>query len=420
MVIRSGVLVDKRKQVRIAAIGLGNRTRKYLQYVVSHPEEAVLTMIVEPDIERRNEIRHQFGLSSGDCFDSLDAFFAKKRSVDAVIIGAPDDLHYSICKDAIDYGYHCLLEKPIAQNEEECVELAEAAKKRGVIVCVCYVLRYHPFYMKLKEIVSNEELGPIISVSHIENVGLDRMTHSYVRGFWGNSEAACPIFLSKCCHDVDVLLWITGKKPSRLYSFGSLNWFKERNAPEGSAERCIDCSVEGACPFSAVDLYDRRRGWIDNFIVNEGETLDDRIARELREGPFGKCVYHCNNDVVDHQTVAIEMEDKTDISITMCAFTRSSARMTKIECAYGEIMADEQSITVDHFRRNKKDCLNFSEIFNQPLHGNSDLTIVADFIKAVSDPDNYKVRCPIDEALESHRICFKAEESRLHGRMMEL
>ncbi|MCQ2118888.1 MAG: Gfo/Idh/MocA family oxidoreductase [Bacteroidales bacterium] len=423
MAIRSDALVNnnkKKRPVRIAAIGLGNRTRKYLQYVGGHPDEAVLSMIVEPDQERRREIRHQFGLSAGDCFASVEDFFARKRNVDAVIIGTPDDTHFSIGMSAIEYGYHCLLEKPVAQTEEQCIELTDAARRKGVIVSVCYVLRYHPFYMKLKEIVSNGELGPVISVNHIENVGLDRMTHSYVRGVWGNSEASCPIFLSKCCHDVDVLLWITGKKPKRLYSFGSLNWFRKENAPSGSTERCIDCPVEGECPFSAVDLYDRRRGWIDNFIVRKGETLDERIARELKEGRFGRCVYHCDNDVVDHQTVAVEMEDGTNISITMCAFTHSDKRVTKIECAYGEILADEQSITIDHFRRNKRDFLNFSEIFNQPLHGNSDLKIVADFIKAVSDPDNNQVRCPIEDALESHRVCFKAEESRLSGRMMEL
>lgn len=412
--------MKERAPIRLAAIGLGNRTRKYLRYVSGHPDEAVLSMIVEIDDERRKEIQRQFGLSSRSCYSSVEDFFSKDRAVDAVIIGTPDDTHYDISMQAIAHGYNCLLEKPIAQTESQCREIKDAAKAKGVIVCVCHVLRYHPFYLKLKEIVSSGELGPIISVNHIENVGLDRMTHSYVRGLWANSETACPIFLSKCCHDVDLLLWITDKTPSKLYSFGSLNWFKKENAPEGSAERCIDCRIEGNCPFSAIDLYERRRDWIDNFIVRKGESLDDRIARELKEGRFGRCVYHCDNNVVDYQTVAMEMADKTNIAITMCALTRYTTRITKICCAFGEIMADEQSITIEHFRRNKKEFMNFSEIFNQPLHGNSDMYIVKDFIDAVKDPENHKVRCSIDEALESHIVCFKAEESRLEGRMIDL
>ena len=412
--------MKKKVPIRLAAIGLGNRTRKYLRYVASHPEEVTLSMIVETDDERRKEIQHKFNLPSRYCFSSTKDFFSKTRTIDAVIIGTPDDTHYDICLSAIDHGYHCLLEKPIAQTEKECRAIKDAASARGVIICVCYVLRYHPFYIKLKEIISDGDLGPIISVNHIENVGLDRMTHSYVRGIWGDSEISCPIFLSKCCHDVDLLLWLTGKKPVRLYSFGSLNWFKKENAPEGSAERCIDCQIETDCPFSAVDLYDRRRDWIDNFIVRKGEIIDDSIARELKEGRFGRCVYHCDNNVVDHQTVALEMADKTNVTITMCAFTRATTRITKICCAYGEILADEQSITIEHFRRNRREFLNFSEIFNQPLHGNSDMYIVADFIKAVSDPENHTVRCSIDEALESHVVCFKAEDSRLDGRMIDL
>lgn len=183
--------------VRLAAFGLGNRTTKYLNYLLDHPNEGKLVAAVEPNFERLSQIKSLFGLSSEECFNSAEAFFAEKRDVDAVIIGTPDKTHYEIAMNSIRRGYHCLLEKPIATTAKECMDVALAAKKAGVLVCVCYVLRYHPFYRKIKAVLDSGELGPVISASHIENVGLERMTHSYVRGIFSNSSKSTPLILEK-------------------------------------------------------------------------------------------------------------------------------------------------------------------------------------------------------------------------------
>lgn len=379
-----------------------------------------MVAIVEPNPDRMAEIKPLFGVASDDCFSSTDAFFSEKRDVDAVIIGTPDKTHYQIAMDAIRQGYHCLLEKPIATSAKECLEVAEAAKKAGVMVCVCYVLRYHPYYQKIKEVLDSGELGPIISGSHIENVGIDRMTHSYVRGIFSNSKKSTPLILEKCCHDIDMLIWLTNKHVTKVSSFGSLSWFKAENAPEGSSERCINCKVEQDCPFSAVDLYQRRKEWISNFVVPNGETLDDAIAKELREGRYGRCVYHCDNDVADHQTVNLEMSGGVTIGMSIETLTRHDDRATKINCAFGEVYAGGNSVTVTHFRRSREERYNFSETLNMPLHGNADLKIIEDFLQAVRDPENHKLRSPIEEALESHIVCFKIEESRQSGKTIEL
>ena len=170
-----------------------------------------------------------------------------------------------------------------------------------MLVGICHVLRYHPYFAKIREIVDSGELGQIISVNHVAAVGIDRTTHSYVRGPWRREETSNPMLLAKCCHDVDFLLWITRSPCRKLSSFGSLRWFRAANAPQTSAERCIDCPVEHDCPYSAVDLYCTRRDWISNFDVPQGRTLDEVLLEELRHGPYGRCIYRCDNDVVDHQ-----------------------------------------------------------------------------------------------------------------------
>ena len=407
------------KKIRLAAIGVGNRTKKYLQYVSAHPESVSLAALVESDPERLEEAGLAYGLAEDRCFSSAEDFFRVKRDIDAVIIGTPDDLHYAQSMAAIAKGYHILLEKPIARTLAECEDIAKAAQAAGVKVGVCYVLRYHPYYLKIKEILDSGELGPVLSLRHSINIGIDRMTHTYVRGPWSREEEAVPIFLSKCCHDVDIILWLTGAEVEELSSFGSLQWFRGENAPQGSSGRCITCSVEKTCPFSAVDLYRRRMEWTDNFTVPKGHSKAEVVAQELKEGRFGRCVYRCENDVPDNQIVAMKAASGLTVNLSMVSLTREDGRIMRINCAFGEVVADGNKIEVVRFASNKKEIFDFTSVNSLPLHGNADLEIVEDFIESLREPSR-ELRSPINSALISHKLCFRAEESRKEGRIVRL
>lgn len=265
------------RPVSIVAIGAGNRTFKYLEYIVRHPDLVRLVGVVELNDIRRNKVAERFGLDASCCFTDYDSFFRCPLQADAVMVCTPENMHFEPTMQAIEAGYHVLLEKPIAQTIEECVAIGEAARHKGVVVSVCHVLRYHPYFRKIWELVDSGELGRIISINHRTSVGVDRASHSFVRGIWRDETVTNPMIMSKCCHDIDFLLWLTRTPCRKLTSFGSLRWFRAENAPEGSAERCIDCRVESRCPFSAIDLYRTRRDWISNFDVPEGKTIDDVI-----------------------------------------------------------------------------------------------------------------------------------------------
>lgn len=399
----------------IVAIGAGNRMCKYLQYAVEHPERMQVVAVVEPDAIRRNKVARLFHIEDKYCYSDYHQFFQEKVPADAVFICTPENEHFIPCMMAIQAGYQVLLEKPIAQTLDECIQLAEVARKAHVVIGVCHVLRYHPYFLKIKEIIDSGNLGEIISITHIVGVGIDRTTHGFVRGLWNRQERTNPMLLSKCCHDVDFLLWITGSKCRKLNSFGSLRWFVPQNAPAGSALRCIDCSVERDCPFSAVDLYLRRKEWIRNFDVPEGKTIDDVIREELRSGMYGRCVYHCDNNVVDHQLLSMELENETIISLSMDCFTKNDRRTTHIKMTKGEIIGDEKTLSVRYFRNNKSDIYDFSDLLNKPLHAGADLRIVDDFIKVIMG-QSPRFPSSIDQSVESHRICYIAEESRAEGK----
>lgn len=403
------------KQVSIVAIGAGNRTNKYLEYVKQHPDKAKLVGVVELNEIRRNKIAEKFCLEPSACFTDYHDFFRSSLKVDAVMICTPENMHYEPCMMAIEAGYHVLLEKPIAQTPEECIAIGEAARRKNVIVTVCHVLRYHPYFIKLKELACSGELGNIISINHRTAVGVDRAAHSFVRGPWRKESETNPMLISKCCHDIDFLLWLTKTRCRKLTSFGSLRWFKSTNAPEGSAHRCIDCQVESQCPFSAVDLYRIRRDWIANFDVPQGKNIDEVIEEELKQGLYGRCIYHCDNDVVDHQIVSMEMESEVTINFSMDIFTLEDHRATQICLTEGEIEGDETQIKVRRFRGGEETIYDFSDIKHKPFHAGADLDLMADFIEAIQTEGKY-LRTSIDLSVESHRICFEAERSRKEKR----
>lgn len=403
------------KQVSIVAIGAGNRTNKYLEYVKQHPDKAKLVGVVELNEIRRNKIAEKFCLEPSACFTDYHDFFRSSLKVDAVMICTPENMHYEPCMMAIEAGYHVLLEKPIAQTPEECIAIGEAARRKNVIVTVCHVLRYHPYFIKLKELACSGELGNIISINHRTAVGVDRAAHSFVRGPWRKESETNPMLISKCCHDIDFLLWLTKTRCRKLTSFGSLRWFKSTNAPEGSAHRCIDCQVESQCPFSAVDLYRIRRDWIANFDVPQGKNIDEVIEEELEQGLYGRCIYHCDNDVVDHQIVSMEMESEVTINFSMDIFTLEDHRATQICLTEGEIEGDETQIKVRRFRGGEETFYDFSDIKHKPFHAGADLDLMNDFIEAIQTEGKY-LRTSIDLSVESHRICFEAERSRKEKR----
>ena len=401
--------------VSIVAIGAGNRTNKYLEYVKQHPDRVRLVGVVELNDIRRQSVAERFGLEASQCYADYHDFFRNPVQTDAVMVCTPENMHFEPTMLAIEAGYHVLLEKPIAQTLEECQAIGEAARKKGVLVSVCHVLRYHPYFMKVKELVDSGELGHIISINHRTSVGVDRAAHGFVRGIWRSERLSNPMLMSKCCHDIDFLLWLTKTPCRKLTSFGSLRWFKAKNAPEGSAERCIDCGVESHCPFSAVDLYQVRRDWIANFDVPEGKTIDDVIEDQLREGLYGRCVYHCDNDVVDHQIVSMEMESEVTVNFSMDIFTLKDCRETHISLTEGEIDGDENRLRVRRFRGAKETVYDFSGLAHQPFHAGADLAIVADFIDAIRTGRRDLVTS-IERSVESHRICFEAERSRKEQR----
>lgn len=405
----------ERQKITVVALGAGNRMNAYSEYALQHPDKMSVVAVVEPNEVRRQQLAHRCGIPAEHCYAGWCEFLQREKMADAVFICTPDNLHFEPAMQALEKGYDVLLEKPIAQSWQECEDIVRRAGKLKRIVGVCHVLRYNPYFMKLREVVAAGTLGELISVNHVEAVGIERMTHAFVRGLWRKESETNPMILSKSCHDLDLLVWLTGRKCREVSSYGGLKWFRAENAPAGSTLRCTDgCAVEQDCPYSALDLYFRRKRWLRHFDMPEQVNADEVIMHELRTGPYGRCVYRCDNDVVDHQVVSLLMEDGITVNFSMDAFTKESGRKTHCMLSCGEVFGDEQTLTVRYFQAGRPDDV-FDFSYNAGecnFHGGADLNIVGDFIEAVRSRDGAALLTNIESSLESHRIAFEIEEKR--------
>ena len=399
------------KRVKIAAVGLGNRTCKYLRYVEEHGDVAELVAVVDPDLSKTDWAKAVFSLPEDRCFGSFDELAASGLQLDACIIGTPDLYHHELAVKAMRCGWHVLLEKPMGQTEEQCQDIVDVSTETGKIVTVCYILRYHPYFMKLKELSADPKIGKILSVKHIEGVGKDRTAHTFVRGPWNMKEMNTTVFFTKCCHDVDFVLWLTGNQVKSVKTQKGDRIFTLAHAPEGAADRCVNCAIEKECPYSAVDLYLRRKDWIKGFVAKPGETQEEMIVRMLDESRYGRCVYACpENDVIDRQSVEMEMADGVKAEVIMECVTGAKDRYTVIECENAVITGDESFIDVTYKdSSNPQEKYDFQWTRGMDLHAGADHQIVKEFIDSIAS-GGLQTRTPSTEALSSHLICFRAEK----------
>jgi hypothetical protein len=262
----------------------------------------------------------QHNIPAERCFASAEELAAVPQFADAAIDGTMDQEHVPTAIALLDGGYNVLLEKPIATRQEDMMRLADKVVETGKTVMICHVLRYAPFYAEVRRRVSIGEIGDIISLQTVENVSYHHTVTSHVRGKWRRKgEHNITSLMAKCCHDTDLISWMkTGIAPTRVSSFGSLMYFRPENAPAGSGTRCMtDCSIESTCPYSAYKNYILQDFWGDyvwDCIESKNPTRESKIESLRTINPYGKCVWHCDNDVVDHQTVIVEFEDGSTAS----------------------------------------------------------------------------------------------------------
>ncbi len=414
------------KTITVALIGAGSRGKIYTDLMLE--ENFKVVAVADPVPELRAYMKETHGIPEEMCFDSWEDMFKLGKIADMVVVATSDTAHYEPTMAAINLGYDILLEKPVAPTEQECADIANTAKEKGVKILVCHVLRYTNFFRKIKEMIDNGELGQIISIHHNECVGNVHQSHSYVRGNWHKTADSSCMLLAKCCHDMDILQWLMGSNCTKVQSFGSLTHFTRDNAPEGSPEYCIEgCPHGDTCYYNAVKLYleDEQNWWFRNAAARKVNPTNEEIAEVLRTSMYGKCVYKCDNDVVDHQVVNMEFENGGLVSFNMCCFNYGG-RHLRIMGTDGEIFGDMDRDIIEYFSFKTREYTTIHPN-EAPVdgslaggHGGGDGGLIHILYKYLTEDYNGDLLSEIGISVKNHFIAFAAEKSRLEGTIVDV
>ncbi|MFF5078909.1 Gfo/Idh/MocA family protein [Actinoplanes sp. NPDC000266] len=400
--------------VSLMVVGAGLRGQVYARRAVE-TGAARIVAVAEKDPGRRERFASAFG-----CTAFADWTEITGRIADAAIVATPDRLHADPAVALANLGYHLMLEKPMAPSEADAERIAEAVERNGVIFALCHVLRYTDYTRTVEAAL--KRIGSLVSVEHLEPVGWWHQAHSFVRGEWRDSRTSSPMLLAKSCHDIDWLMYLVGRPVTRVSSFGSLSHFRPEERPAEAAGRCLDCPLNQTCPYSATRLYfgclgDPDREFWPLSAVTSDHT-EEGVRKALREGPYGRCVYDCDNDVVDHQVVSMEFAGGVTCSFTMTAFTPYEQRKTRFFGTHGYIEGDGATLRLVDFRTGEEELLESGG--EETGHTGADHALTDAFLAAVASGDQRKLSSDARTSLAGHRVVWAAERARHTGTVVTL
>jgi predicted dehydrogenase len=391
-------------------VGLGGRASAYLSALQElYPNEHQVVAVADPDPVKQARARNDYGLQDNQIFDTDLDLMEQPRLSDVAIVATQDKLHLRDIRGLLAKGYDLILEKPVATTLEELQEIAAVSKSfPDQMVAVCHVLRHTVFFGEIRRILESGRFGPVVSIQHNENIGYYHFAHSYVRGPWNNSETSGPLTLTKSCHDMDILLYLLENTHcQQISSYGALSIFnRDHYDPATMAPMCVDCPQNESCAFSAPKLYSS--GKIKSVVFDLSSV--DKVRENLGTSPYGRCVYHCDNNVVDHQSTAIKFDNGVTATFNLSAFSAKVNRSLKIMCQFGEIRAIEKPYLIEttDFRTDETTVTELD--IRDRGHGGGDKAFVKDFMESYLH--GVPFNSTLEHAIESHAMALLAEESR--------
>lgn len=405
---------------RIVILGYGGRGAIYAKLCKNMKKDFEIVAVIDNSKEKLKSAKRALSLQDNQLFLSLDDLLKKPKTADWIFICTREKDHKEHSIKALKNGYNILLEKPVACSIKDCLEIEKVAKETNLEVAVCHVLRYSPYYDKIKETIDSGVLGKIISIDQVENIAFWHQAHSFVRGDNRKLEGGTPLIIAKCCHDLDIAVYLANSKCKQVSSQGQLNYFKFENAPKGATEYCLDgCKVKDECPYDAEKIYIEpikhlpkstiRNMWPQTRLMTDGIVTIPKLYDALKTTNFGRCVFMMDNDVVDHQVTNIIFENEIYSTLTMTAFSGPCYRETRVRGTLGELVCNmgENKIVLYPFGKRKKYIWLNSKL---DAHGGGDKLLIESLAKD-------ELRTDISQSVEGHIIGFAAEESRLNNGM---
>ncbi len=445
----------KNHPVSALMIGCGDRGfNVYGSYALKYPHNLKFIGCADPDLEKRTSFAKVHKISEEYIFDSDDNALKAGKIADIIFICTMDELHEKDVLSALDLGYHIYLEKPITITEAGCRNIVAKAEQVKQILTIGHVLRYSPIFATVKKIIDSGALGKIVNIKHSENMATWVYAHSFVRGNWENSEQSSSLILQKGCHDLDLIYWFAGSVPTEVSMLVTPTPFYEANAPKNAPARCTDgCVYSETCLYEAVRFYLQGRFMMLDNARSESRLIrgiihlalkyprfvrfifppikkhkivpwrrwptaqlsndlsEEGLLKALREGPYGRCIYRCNNDQPVSHVVNIKFENGITATYTLHGMSYRDGRELRIDGTKGSLKAYfyNTGFFIDLFDHLTGSTKKVRLKVETTAGGGGDFKIMDEFIAAIRGITAPPISAR--ESLISHLIAFAAERS---------
>ncbi len=267
-------------KIGIGIIGCGIRIGQVAKGLVDINKDVEIVALSDPCKKSVDSTKEKFGCDPAVYQDYRD--LVNDPAVKWVFIGSWNCFHREHIEAALQSGKQIFCEKPLATSFEDCIRIYERWKNGNSTFMIGFTLRYSPHYNRIKELIDAGEIGDIVSLEFNET--LDFNHGSYIMGGWRSlTKNAGTHLLEKCCHDIDIINWLTGSRAIRCASFGGLNVFKRENV--GWMDQ-LPCNSEGCKPFQSW-------GQPYNPFLNEKDIVDNQVVI-LEYGNGIRATFHTN------------------------------------------------------------------------------------------------------------------------------
>ncbi len=383
---------------RIGVIGTGQRGCGYIRMALSTPG-VELAALCDTHAGRMRDFAVRL-----DCSEEVPQYtdvetMLAECPMDAVVITVPDFRHAEVAVAALRSDKHIMLEKPMAPTVEECRRILAEIKPGGPFVQLGFVMREHPLYRKIRELVMSGKLGQVMSMAAEENLGVMHGA-SYMRRWHRKVSNSGGFVLAKCSHDLDLLSWIAGSPVLKVSSFGGCDFFRPEKQRAGYCSQCDDRK----CRF-------RFQG--------EMVVMSDQEKDSPSENGFDLCVYNSDKDVVDNQLTMLEYSNGIRASFALNLFAPQAGRSLKIIGSDAYLTADTVSNLIEITSSNGGD----KEVYdcrptNGSGHGGSDQLFFDEFVHCIRSGERPK--CDYRAGLAATVVGNAIEQARVTGQSVQI
>ena len=396
------------QKLKIAIVGVGSRGLDCFGRILVERKDVEIAALCDPNPIRAKTAGEILKIPA-PVYTSMEEMAKSEQHLDGVIITSPDCYHHDCAVKALNFGWNVLIDKPLATNAADGMDIIETAKKTGKTVMIGFNLRHNAVLKKLKEIIDSGVLGKVFLAENREFYDGGRTYMSRWNRLFSKTGG---LWIHKASHDFDIFNWLLGfPKPLRVSSFAAVNALTREGIPfplEDGHEPGPNCNV---CHY--------REKCRDRYLLSDDELKRWGAEAAAVDGYVKNlCMYLSDKDNHDNGIAMVEYENGIKVSLFETFIGHKSDRIYTIAGDRGiaEVSLAGREIKITPRWGGAEITYKIQE--EAGGHGGADPNLVDSFCKVLRG--EIKAGSTAEHGLLATALGQAAEISRRQHRMVEM